>query len=352
MSWIMSIVGYPLGYIMWAIYKVVPVYAVALILFTLITKLAMIPLSIKQQKSMAQQAMIQPKMAEIQKKYANNKQKQSEELNKLYSENNVSMTAGCLPLLIQFPILFGLIDVIYKPMTHILHFSKELIASIEAVSQTLATSSTVGSYASEITAFNTVKLNPQAFISGGISADVVETITNFNMSLGPFNLAETPTLGWNLLVIIPILSGLTALATSLLSMAANPQNAGGGTTKIMMLMMPLMSLWFTFKVPAGVGFYWILSNVFAAIQSAILNKYYNPKEMAAAAEAEMTAKKEAERAARIEAKRLAKERGENPDADEALSQKEIARRKLAEARKRNAEKYGDEYVEVTDADLK
>lgn len=352
MQWIMTIVGYPLGYIMWAIYQIVPVYAVALVLFTIITKLAMIPLSIKQQKSMVQQARIQPKVAEIQKKYANNREKQSEEMQKLYSDEGVSMSSGCLPLLIQFPILFGLIDVIYKPMTHILHLPKATISAIETLAKTLDNTA-VTSYASEITAFQTVKANPAAFLNGGIASDVVDKITGFNMSLGSIDLAAMPTWGWNLLVLIPILSGLTALLSSIISMKANPSNGqAGASTKVMMLMMPLLSVWFTFKVPAGVGFYWIISNVLAAIQAAILNKYYNPKKMAAQIEADAAAKKEEERQARIEAKKVAKAAGRDPDAEAKLSQKEANRRKLAEARKRNAEKYGDTYVEVTDDDLK
>jgi YidC/Oxa1 family membrane protein insertase len=108
----------------------------------------------------------------------------------------------------------------------------------------------------------------------------------------------------------------------------------------MMLMMPLMSLWFTFQVPAGVGIYWIISNLVMMVQSMILNKVYNPTQMAEKYVAEEAARKEQERAEKIAARKLLKEKGmENAAA--ALSQKEIDRQKLQAARRRDAEKYGD-----------
>ena len=105
-------------------------------------------------------------------------------------------------------------------------------------------------------------------------------------------------------------------------------------------MMPLMSLWFTFQVPAGVGVYWIISNVLMLVQSIILNKIYNPAELAEKMKAEEAERKERERNEKIAARKLLKEQGmENAAA--ALSQKEIDRQKLQAARKRDAEKYGD-----------
>ena len=104
----MSILGYPLGWIMWAIYKVVNNYGVALILFTVLVRLALFPLSVKQQKSSAKMQVFQPKMQEIQKKYANNKEKQQEEMMKLYEQHGYNPMAGCLPSIIQMILLFGM----------------------------------------------------------------------------------------------------------------------------------------------------------------------------------------------------------------------------------------------------
>ena len=117
-----------------------------------------------------------------------------------------------------------------------------------------------------------------------------------------------------------------------------------------MLTMPLMSGYFAVILPAGLGVYWILSNLLMAIQTALLNKYMNPRDLAEKARAAYEEKRERERQEKIEAKKRAKESG--LDVDKALSQKEINRMKLAAARKRDAEKYGEEYHEVTDDDLK
>lgn len=118
-----------------------------------------------------------------------------------------------------------------------------------------------------------------------------------------------------------------------------------------MLMMPVFSTMIAFSVPAGVGLYWFYSNIASLGQSLILNKFYNPKEMAEKARIEMEERREKERLERIEAKKLAKENGEEVK-EKVLSQKEVNRKKLAEARKRDAERYGEEYVEVTDDDLR
>jgi len=156
----------------------------------------------------------------------------------------------------------------------------------------------------------------------------------------------------NPIILIPLLSGGTALLMSLVTMR---NTAGTGSSNpsmgAMMLMMPLMSLWFTFMVPCGVGLYWTMSNIVAIGQSVVMNHFWNPKEIAEKMKAEDEARKERERQEKIEAKKRAREEGKAED-EAALSQKEQNRRRLAEARRRNAEKYGDTYVEVTDDDLK
>lgn len=348
------IFGYPLGWIMWACYQVIPVYAVALILFTVITKALLVPLSIKQQKSMVKMQIFQPRMQEIQKKYANNKEKMNEETMKLYQEEGYNPMSGCLPMLIQMPILFGLIDVIYKPMTHILRMSSEMIAQANTIAAEIlgvATDVLSKDYVSQLKVIGAFNANPNAF-----SPDFASKMGQLNLSFGPIDLTQTPTLALNWLILIPILSGLTSAALSIFTTrqtaaASGGKAAGASMTKSMMLMMPLMSTYFGFIFPAGVGIYWVLSNILMAVQTYLLNKFMNPAKLAAQAKAEYEAKHEKERQEKIEAKKLAKESGEL-DIDKALSQKEINRLKLAAARKRDAELYGDTYVEVTDEDLK
>ena len=136
-------------------------------------------------------------------------------------------------------------------------------------------------------------------------------------------------------------------------MKINPaamEGPGAGTMKVMMFVSPLMSLYIAFQVPAGVGMYWILSNLFMMAQTLILNKFYNPREMAEKAKREAEERREKERLERIEAKKKARS-GDAQAQARAKSQKEINRQKLAAARKADAEKYGDVYTDVTDDDL-
>lgn len=345
----MYILGYPLGLIMRLLYNVLHSYGWALLLFTVLVKLAMVPLSIKQQKSSAKMAAIQPQLQEIQKMYAKNQQKMNEELQKLYQREKYNPAGGCLPMLITFLVLFGLIDVIYKPMTHILALDDSIIQQAQTIMEGLGVA--FSHYSPQTSIITSVQENPQAYAALG--QELVSKIQAFDLNFLGINLGATPSFALNVLVLIPILSGVTAFLSSWITMRNNPtamEGPGAGTMKTMMLISPLMSLWIAFQVPAGVGIYWIVSNLLMAVQSLILNKFYNPREMAEKAKQEAEARREQERAERIEAKKKARE-GDAEAKAKAKTQKEINRQKLAEARKRDAEKYGDVYTEVTDDDL-
>lgn len=357
MNFIYELFGTPLGWIMWLCYKLIPVYGIALFLFTLITKAALVPLSIKQQKSMVRMQIFQPRMQEIQKKYANNKEKMNEEMMKLYQEENYNPMSGCLPMLIQFPILFGLYDVIQKPLTHILHLPADIITEAKTIAATVLNVPDAAMFmkdlSSQIKTVNAINMNPEAFAGLG---DFVEKVNTLNLTIGPIDLTQQPQMNqFNVLWIIPILSLLSSLLLSIFTMRQTKSQTGdnaaaAGMTRSMMFLMPLMSGYFGFIFPAGVGIYWILSNLLTAAQTALLNKYMNPVKLAEKAKQEYEERREKQRQEKIEAKKLARESGQ--DIDKALSQKEINRIKLAEARKRDADKYGEQYDDVTDEDLK
>lgn len=183
-----------------------------------------------------------------------------------------------------------------------------------------------------------------------------------NLGLQPSTsmIKEIFTVGFNPLLLIPLVSGVSALIMSLISMRTASASAGdnpaASSMKGMFLMMPIFSFMIPFSMPAGVGLYWTYSNIIAIGQSLLMNKFFNPKEIAEKARQEQKEREERERREKIEAKRLAKqkakEKGEEYIDESALSQKELNRRRLAAARKRDAEKYGEEYVEVTDADIR
>lgn len=360
--WIMTVFGLPLGYIMWAMYQIVHNYGLAILLFTIVTKLLLIPLAIKQQKSTVQMQLMQPKMEEIRNKYKNNPTKMNEEMQALYDRENYSMTAGCMPMLIQFPIIFGLLDVVYRPLTHLLHISSTVMNQATEIATELIGSAATAGYAPEIAILSSVKSNPAAYAALG--EDTVQKIMAFDTHFLGLDLSVFPNqvihLGFsgealasmlNPVILIPILSGLTAFLMSKVTMKNSGGTANNPSMGAMMMTMPLMSLFFTFMVPASAGLYWTISNVVAMFQTMIMNHFWNPKEIAAKIKAEEEARKEKERKEKIEAKKRAKEQGKKEE-ETALSQKEINRRRLAEARRRNAEKYGDVYVEVTDDDLK
>lgn len=371
MDLIYSIIGTPLGWIMWLLYKIVSNYGIALFLFTLIMRLAMIPLTLRQQQMSAKMALVQPKLQEIQKKYANNQQKLSEEMNKLYTDAGYNPASGCLPMVIQLVVMFGLIDVIYRPLKHILRLPADVIDKVANFALELgAITTTKGLNTSQILAGQLITENTPLWVER-IGQQSVDQILTLDLRFFGINLGMRPqfgmfkeifSTGFNPLLLIPILAFLSAIAMSLVSikttMGSSDMGAAGASMKGMMLFMPLMSLYIAFQVPAGVGLYWFYSNIISLVQSLILHKYHNPKDLAEKARREQEERDERERQERIEAKKAARQKAleegtpDDPELlEKALSQKEINRRKLAEARKRDAERYGETYVEVTDEDL-
>ena len=128
-----SVLGYPLGYVMWLLYLVVDNFGWAVILFTVVIKAASFPLTLKQQKNMAYSQLFTPRVQEAQKKYRGNQQKLQEEMQKLQKEGYNPM-GGCAPMILTMILLFGIIDVVYKPMTHMERFDKDTIQAIEYMS--------------------------------------------------------------------------------------------------------------------------------------------------------------------------------------------------------------------------
>lgn len=131
---IFNIIAVPLGYVLWFIYRFVTNYFVAIFIFTLLVRLLMFPLSLKSQKSQAERARLAPRLERLQKKYQKDPQKLQQKQMELYEKEGVKMTAGCLPMAIQFILLFGIISVIYSPLTHLSRIPSAVVnAAAEAV---------------------------------------------------------------------------------------------------------------------------------------------------------------------------------------------------------------------------
>ena len=349
MQFIMKIFGWPLGFLMLGCYMITRNnYALAITVFTFATKLALLPLSIKQQKEQAKMAIFQPKLKRIQEKYGNNKERYNEEIQKLYTEEGYNPMSGCLPSLIQFPILFGVIDVVYKPIYHIFRVSNAVIEEMMSVASAAGHAFEAHSYYNQIKLLKIIQDETELFHS--FDQEIITKIAEFDMTLFGLDLGIVPQFkltyegGFNWYLLIPILCGLFQLGMTFYMQKANPnsQQQGGGAMNIMLYTMPLMSVYIGFVVPAAAGFYWTLSAVAQFIQSFFFNIFLNPKKLAEQAEAEAEAAKEAKKQQRAEAKEklkeLQRERSAKYAQNETPEQKEINKKKLAEARKRAAEK--------------
>lgn len=384
MGFISELIGYPLGFIMWLMYLITHNYAIAIILFTLITKILLFPLSVKQQKSSAAMAAFQPKLEKLKKQYGNNQQKLQEEQMKLYAEEGINPMSSCLPLFIQFPILYGIFDVVYRPITHILRFGRDVISQATEITKAIFESSGgVPSYFNvrpEIYIVKEIQKDPAAFSSMN-NQEFVDAVVNFNNKLfGIVDLGDIPTLhpeAWNaaaiILIMIPIMSGLIQIIMTVYSQIRskkmNPDAPSMAGMNIMFYILPLFSVWIAFKYPAGIGFYWTMSSFFSLIQSVILYKVYTPEYVAALVEKDNQKRKKKNRPNMYQRMldEMAAQNGQNGEASRSsggkiavsgvdseespeikiskAKQKEYERMLIREARRRQAEKYGDEFID-------
>jgi len=270
-----DIICIPLGWLLKYIYLFVQNYGFAIILFTLITKFILFPLTIKQQKTMAQTQLLQPKLTALQKQYGDNREKFSEESMKLYKKYGVSPFSGCLPMLIQLPIILALYYVIREPLTYIWGQSADTVA---ALIKEYGITAAKGSEEIALTA-KLAELGKEFAINYGF----------FGLDLSITPQFKNPNIIW----VIPALAGITTwLSTKLTQVTADKKKEDDGkpkrpprpgekspnaNTNTMMNIMPFMTVWFAFMLPAGVGLYWIASNIFQMGQQFVLNKYYVPK---------------------------------------------------------------------------
>ena len=208
----------PFGWILSWCYEIVGNYGWSLVLFTVLTRFILLPLSISQQKGMAKQTRLQPKIKKIQQRYAGNQQKINEEMNALYQREGASpLGAGCLPLAIQLPIMMGLYGVIYRPLSYVLHLSKDTVEVLTTAVQNI-TGEATGRAASaiELSVIN----HAQEVVAGlpTLGADIADKLLNFDFTFLGINMAATPDFKvFDTLWLIPVLSGVTSLMTSALS---------------------------------------------------------------------------------------------------------------------------------------
>lgn len=278
LEWLFNIINIPLSYILNFFAGLLGnSFAAAVFVFTIFINLAMIPLTLKGQKASVGQMRVKPKLDELKKKYGDDKQRYSQEMQKLYQEENISMSGGCLPLLIRLPIMFSIYYLITQPLTYLMKVPADVISR---VSEALNLQS--GSYTRELTIIDEVAKNPS------LSSEIAGKLDDINFSLFGLDLTQTPKFhinifeNFDLIWLIPIGAFAAQMLTSLISLKIQKKiNPDAPSMSGMMLTMPLISLFIGFTVPAGVGFYWACSSLIGGLLQSGIQYYYGPQKMLA-----------------------------------------------------------------------
>ncbi len=286
------------------LYAFINNYGLALLIFTLFFRIIILPSTVKTQKSSAKQVRLQPKLKRIREKYQDyapneRNQKIQEETNALYQREGYSaMTASCMPLLFQLPILWGLYGVVRQPLTYVLQIPQQLITALSNVAKSeLALTARTGAYVETTVITHINELIHKIPETAAMYASDIQKIRDFDFTVFGIDLGVIPSFStvthWSasdtaakILILIPVLSFATSMLTSVLTQVRQKKSNPGAMENqqmmgCMMLMMPLMSLYFTFQFPAGMGMYWIFSNIIAFFQTLILGQLYAPRKVIA-----------------------------------------------------------------------
>ena len=355
---ISDIIRVPFGYLLEWLYQFTSNYGLALILFSLVVKLVLLPLSIKSKKSMLKMSRLAPLTKAIEAKCGDDKQKYQQEVMALYKEEGVSTTGGCLWSFIPLLILFPLYYVIREPLTYMLHNSRSISEAIVAYIHASGVDLGKNSYYAQLAAAGHLgefipELKEVALFAGA-------KLREMNFSFLGIELSGIPTWrfwtceGWGEigLFLIPVFSAGFQAISMVISQKMNNQvatNADGEkdaaaaktanqTTATMLIMMPLMSLWIGYSMPAAISVYWIAQAVFGMVQEIILNNHFKK----AYAEEDEIKRKAAEirRQAEAEKERQRQLRREqNPDGIVG----DVSKKKLRQQEKEAAEKAAREY---------
>ena len=289
----MELIAKPFGMLLLWLNNLVGNYGVAIFLFALLVKLIMLPFQIKSKKSMMRMSGLSDKMKELQKKHEGNQQKYQQEVSKLYKEEKVNPMSGCLWTLIPFPILIALYRAIREPLTIMMRVPKEMLAEGGAILEKL---NELGFVSTMNDAY--IQLEQSQFITAHFDefAGISDKLEAINYSFLGLNLGDMPQ--WNFftkcdwsdvsswlpalgLFLVPVVSAILSWLSMKLSQKLSPTAGAGANAdqaaaqmKTMNLMMPLMSLYICFIMPAALGIYWIYQSVLGIIQELIMNKHF------------------------------------------------------------------------------
>lgn len=257
-------------------------YGVALILFTLVVKLVLLPFQLKSKKSMLRMNRMQGKLNDIKTRYANNQQKQQEAMAELYAKEGINPMSGCLWSFIPFPILIALYYIIRTPLRYFMSLSNEVIAKITELAVSLGYVSGASGQAS---AYDQIYL--AKFIHDNWSSfegkfdgliDLNYTFLSMDLSAVPKDLfSQFPSGGWPVIgiMLMPLISAALQFLMTRISMKTNGNSNMNGSSKAMLYMMPLMTVWMGYILPAALCVYWIANAAFSCIQEQVLNKHFS-----------------------------------------------------------------------------
>ena len=353
-----DLIRVPFGYLLDWLYTFTNNYGLALILFSLIIKLVLLPMSVKSKKSMLKMSRLSPQVKALEAKYGDDKQKYQLAVQQMYKEEGVSMGGGCLWSFIPLIILLPLYYVIREPITYMMHNSRSVSEAIVAFIQASGENLGKNSYYAQLAAAGHIGDYMDELKALAVTANANLQAMNFQF-LG-IDLAGIPTFrfweceGWGEigLFLIPVVSAGLQAASMWLSQKMNNQvatNADGEqdadaakaanqTNATMMLMMPIMSLWIGFSMPAAISVYWIAQAVFGAVQDYFLTKHYRKAyEEEDAVRQELAAKRRAEEAEKERQRALRRE--QNPDG----ITDNVSKKKIRQQEKEAAEKAARDY---------
>lgn len=291
---IFGFLGSLLGWILWGAFYVLKDFGLAIIVFTIIVKACVFPFSIKQQKSMAGTARLQKKQKEIQEKYANNRQKANEEIQKLYEKEGVKPMGGCLTTIIPMLILFGIFYAVGWPLTNTLHLnSANVNEALNYVNTIPGYSSVTGMY--NYQEINLLKVFPNIANTEAINAifsqndisKVMELVNGFN-TFGIDLLAVPSDFGLlSPYILFPVLCFASNIGSQIIMQRINKNQMAQqqGCMKVMLFAMPLFSAYIAYVVPCAMAFYWIVSALLGLVQSILLGKIFSAAQMTATSEA-------------------------------------------------------------------
>ena len=357
-----STIGYyiciPFAWLVRLFYNLTGSYGMAIILFTLVIKLIMLPFQMKSKKSMMRMSRMSGRMQEIQKKYANNQTKQAEEMQKLYAEEGINPMSGCLWSLLPFPILLALYSIIRQPITHFMMLSQDVVQQmvdavtgagldVASIVQMKDGAAIVRDGITQLLPYGQINLvktiaSELPEVGQSVPGWINLNYTSFglDMAANPWSMVTGFTFTWAAigLILIPIIAGGSQWLMTKITMKHQPQtDPSDASANRMMMFMPLFSVYIAFTMPAALGVYWIAQSAFAGVQEFFMGKFFNKK-----LEEEENARYEARQAERKrkmeEAKVLQEQQRQQGVQKQTLKEKQKAARdaKAAKAAKAGA----------------